>query len=48
MMLYLRVIRELIEVKDEYAEERLKRLADIHVTAMREHLYSYQYFNLLL
>lgn len=48
MALYLRVMRELLEVKDDYTEERSKKLADIHISAMKEHIYSYQYFNLLM
>ena len=48
MTLYVRIIRELADVKDEYSDERLRRLAEVHVTAMKEHLSNYQYFNILI
>lgn len=48
LILYLRVVKELIEVRDDYAEERLRRLAEVHTTALKEHLMNYAYFNILM
>lgn len=47
LLLYLRVMRELAEGKEEYTEERVRRLAEVHVNALRDTANTYQYFNLL-